>query len=145
MPNLSRPSFIGLSAIVFLFATGSVAMAQHDSGGITGGGMIGGSTSRPSTKPASKPASKPTTTTTTPRRRTTPATTPVKRPGTTTTPTTSTASADVYYQQGEALYKAQKYREALDPYLRAAQINPSMTAALYRIGWIYNDIEDYNS
>ena len=30
MPILTRPRFIGLSAIVFLFASGSVAMAQHD-------------------------------------------------------------------------------------------------------------------
>ena len=69
MPILTRPRFIGLSAIIFLFASGSVAMAQHDPGGITGGGMIGGSTGRPSTKPATKPASKPAATTTTPRRR----------------------------------------------------------------------------
>src|SRR6476619_523670 len=116
---LTRPRFIGLSALVFLLTTSSVTLAQHDSGGITGGGMIGGSTSRPSTKPATKPASKPAaTTTTTPGRRTTPTTTPVKRP---TTPTTT--SANVYYQQGEALYNAQKYREALEPYIKATQIN----------------------
>jgi hypothetical protein len=59
MPNLTRPRFISLSAFVFLLSTSSVALAQHDAGGITGGGMIGGSTSRPSTKPASKPATKP--------------------------------------------------------------------------------------
>jgi hypothetical protein len=55
MPNLTRPRFISLSAFVFLLSTSSVALAQHDAGGITGGGMIGGSTNRPSTKPASKP------------------------------------------------------------------------------------------
>ena len=105
------PHLVCLSAILLI--TSSVAIAQHDGGGVTGGGMIGGSTNRPSTKPATKPASKPasTTTTTTPRKK--PTTTPVKRP--TTTPTTTTA-ADSYYQQGEALYSQKKYREALDLY-----------------------------
>ena len=117
-----------------LLLTSGVTVAQHDP--VTGGGMIGGSTER-STKPkTTKPAS---TTTTTPRKRPTPAT--VKRPA----PVTSTVTADSYYQQGEALYKEKKYREALDPYLKATQINPSMSSALYRIGWIYNDLEDYES
>src|SRR5215210_4366092 len=99
----SRPRFISLSATLVLLATASVALAQHDPGGITGGGMIGGSTER-SSKPASKPANKPASTTTpAPRKRTTPA--PVRRP-------TTTSTADAYYQQGEALYNSQKYREA---------------------------------
>jgi len=129
-------------------ACSSVALAQHDPSGVTGGGMIGGSTGRPASKPATKPATKPlikpastTTTTPAPRRRTTP-TTPVTRPATT---TTTSSNADYYYQQGEALYNSQKYREALDPYLKAAQINPSMASALYRVGWIYNDLEEYDS
>ena len=54
-------------------------------------------------------------------------------------------TADSYYQQGEALYKAEKYREALPFYLKAAEKDPSMSSAWYRIGWIYNDMEEYNS
>src|SRR6185437_6929734 len=132
--SFPAPRLLSLSAVILI--TTSVALAQHDSGGVTGGGMIGGSTStsRPSTKPTTKPAA----TTTAPRKK--PTTTPVKRP--TTTPTTS---ADTYYQQGEALYNQKKYREALDLDLKATEINPSMTAALYRMGWIYNDLEDYNA
>ena len=130
IPPLRR--FVCLFAVLLI--TSSVAVAQHDPGGVTGGGMIGGSTER-STKP--KPSNKPASTTTPARRRPTPA--PVKRP------TTSTATAESYYQQGEALYNAKKYREALEPYLKATEINPSMSSALYRIGWIYNDLEDYES
>ena len=135
--SLSSPRVICLSAVLLILTTSSFALAQHESGGVTGGGMIGGSTGRPSTKPATKAATKPATkpAATTPRRRTTPST-PVKRPA---TPTTTTA--DIYYQQGEALYNAKKYREALDKYFDAVEINPSLATALYRIGWIYNDLE----
>src|ERR671919_3082256 len=101
MTILPRLRFVCLSVVLLLITSG-VALAQHDP--VTGGGMIGGSTER-SSKPATKPANKPASTTT-PRRRTTPA--PVKRP------TTTTVSADTYYQQGEALYNAKKYREALE-------------------------------
>jgi len=107
--SFPAPRLLSLSAVILL--TTSVALAQHDSGGVTGGGMIGGSTStsRPTTKPTTKPTS---TTTTAPRRK--PTTPPVKRPT-----TTSTTTADSYYQQGEALYNQKKYREALDLYLKA--------------------------
>src|SRR6185436_9277351 len=108
---MSSPRLITLSAVLLIFICGSVAFAQHDSGGVTGGGMIGGSTGRPTTKPTTKPA----TTTKPPVRKPV----PVRRP-TTTTPTTS--SADSYYQQGEALYSAKKYREALDLYLKAVDV-----------------------
>src|SRR5215203_2512461 len=108
-PQLPKP--LCLSAILILLTT-SVAMAQHDPGAATGGGMIGGSTER--AKPiVKKPAI-------TPRRKITPAT--VKRP----TPTTTAAT---YYQQGEALYSTKNYREALDPYEKAIEINPSMASA----------------
>src|ERR1041385_2971102 len=109
--SFPAPRLLSLSAVILI--TMSVALAQHDSGGVTGGGMIGGSTSRPSTKPATKPAA---TTTTAPHRKPT-TTTPVKRPTTTTT-----TSADTYYQQGEALYGQKKYREALDLCLKATEI-----------------------
>ena len=58
MSILSRPRLITLSAIMLL-ACSSIAFAQHDPTGITGGGMIGGSTGRPASKPATKPATKP--------------------------------------------------------------------------------------
>src|SRR5215470_18150005 len=111
--SFPAPRLLSLSAVILI--TTSVALAQHDSGGVTGGGMMGGNTSRPSTKPTTKPTS---TTTTAPRKK--PTTTPVKRPTTTATQT----SADSYYQQGEALYRQKKYREALDLYLKATDINP---------------------
>ena len=55
------------------------------------------------------------------------------------------ATPNYYYQQGETLYATKKYREALPYYTKAAQLNPSMTLALYRIGWIYNDLAEYNA
>jgi len=57
--------------------------------------------------------------------------------------TGATQTADGYYQQGEQLYNAKKYKEALPLYFKALEQNPSMADALYRIGWIYNDLEDY--
>ena len=66
----------------------------------------------------------------------------VPRSSTTTGPF---ASGQSYYDQGEALYKQKKYEEALDLYLKAVQVDPSMADAFYRIGWIYNDRGDYNS
>ena len=38
--------------------------------------------------------------------------------------------ANAFYQQGETLYESHKYREALELYLKAAQADPSMTAAV---------------
>ena len=52
----ARPQLIAVFATVILLTTASIALAQHDPSGITGGGMIGGSTGRPATKPATKPA-----------------------------------------------------------------------------------------
>jgi tetratricopeptide (TPR) repeat protein len=156
-----RLPLIPISVCVCLLAGANIALAQHEPA--SGGGTIGGgSTSRPSTKPATKPATKPPAGATTPRTSTSTGTKPrVNRPtastgssstgttGTTgrTTPATTTTAktaADSYYQQGETLYNAQKYKEALDLYLKAAQLNPSMSTALYRIGWIFNDLEDYD-
>src|SRR5262249_44476733 len=126
-----RPRTYFLSTVMILLCVGIVVFAQHDSGGVTGGGMIGGSTTRTSTKPAG--------TTTAPRKRPTPATTTKPTPARTTSDT-KTPTADFYYQQGETLYNAKKYKDALESYLKATQINPSMASALYRIGWIYNDL-----
>src|ERR1051325_10326084 len=95
--SIAIPRFVYLSVSLLLLT--SSAMAQHDPAGITGGGMIGGSTSRPTIKPATRPATKPR------------STTPVVR-----RPTSTTNTADYYYQQGETLYNAQKYKEALDQY-----------------------------
>src|SRR5690349_16576540 len=122
------PRMSYLIAVLFLVSCGSVVLAQHDSGPVTGGGMIGGSTTRTSSKPS------------TPRRTTTTPTTRRVPPARTTTDT-KTTTADAYYQQGEALYNAKKYSEALEPYLKAVQLNPLMSNAWYRIGWIYNDQE----
>ncbi len=59
MPHPPRPRFLCLPAILLALACTSVALAQHDPGGVTGGGMVGGSTGRSkpaTTKPATKPA-----------------------------------------------------------------------------------------
>src|SRR5262245_27709750 len=105
-----RLPLISLCAFTCLFASANIAFAQHEPA--SGGGMIGGgstSTGRhTSTKPTLKPANKPSSTTTTPAKpRTT--TTPVRKPT-----TSSSATAESYYQQGEALYNQNKYKEALD-------------------------------
>src|SRR5687768_11608150 len=128
MSNPPRFLLACLSTSLLLLACGGVAVAQHE----PGGGTIGVSTGRPSNKPATKRGTKPASATTTPRtqRQITPA--PVNKPATTGPVQTST-SAEYFYQQGEALYTSHKYREALQPYLKAVDINPSMTSALYRI------------
>src|SRR6476659_1454228 len=89
------PRLSCLITVLFL-GCGSVALAQHDSGPVTGGGIIGGSTTRTSTKPAGTT------------KRTTPTASTTRRvpPRTTTEPKTT---ADGYYQQGETLYNAKKY------------------------------------
>src|SRR5690349_3087261 len=131
--------FLSVFTTLFLVSDGS-ALAQHEPA--SGGGTIGGgtiSTGRPTNKPTTKPANRPTSTSSRPTSTTT------KRPTSTTSgnrPTNKPANnsiAENYYQQGEALYNQQKYKEALDFYLKAVDANPSMASALYRIGWIYND------
>src|SRR4030095_16113756 len=125
MPTLSSAK-LNLLTIVFLVACGSVTFAQHDPRGGPGGGTIGGgSTGRPASKPPKRPATAP--------RRTTASTSTAKPPIKNTTPGPRDSNADSYYQQGETLYNAEKYREALDFYLKAAQLNPSMGSAWYRI------------
>src|SRR5205085_4333158 len=142
----SRLPLVCLSAFVCLLACAPLARAQHEPA--SGGGTIGGgstSTGRPANKPVNRPANKPTSTpvTTPPRRRPTSTTTTTGRKPTGTTTTGPTA--DSYYQQGEALYNAKQYKDALEKYLNAVDVNPSMASALYRIGWIYNDLEEYDS
>src|SRR5689334_12022822 len=140
MSTRRRLPLISLTVFTtLLFATAGTALAQHDpssGGGVIGGGTI--STGRPTNKPANRTTSgstKPTRTTTTHR-------TTTSRP--TTNKPSNNAAAENYYQQGEALYNQQKYREALDFYLKAIDINPSMATALYRAGWISNDMEEYD-
>src|SRR5689334_17721375 len=136
-----RLPLISLSVFTILFlVSAGTALAQHEPA--SGGGTIGGgtiSTGRPTNKPTTKPANRPTTTSKRPT-----STTSGNRPTSTNKPANNSV-AENYYQQGEALYNQQRYKEALDFYLKAVDANPSMASALYRIGWIYNDQEDYDN
>src|SRR4030095_1597592 len=129
MSDRYRRWVISFSAVLFLVMCSRAGVAQHETTGgtVMGGGTVGGNTSRPSSKPATKPitkpASKPTTVSTPPVRRK--PTTTTTTPTTPTRPTTATTTADSYYRQGEDLYNAKRYREALELYQKAAQLNPS--------------------
>src|SRR6266568_435269 len=120
------------AAIGFLLAAADLVCAQHEP---MGGSLKDSSvtpttrTPRRSTKPAVAPAA-----TTTPRRRTTPP------------PATSrvnSVSADEYNRQGDELFDANKYDQAMEAYKKAVQINPKIASAHYHIGWILNDHERY--
>ncbi len=52
--------------------------------------------------------------------------------------------ADDYFEQGEDFAQAKKYQEALANYRQALRLRPRFAAALYEIGWIYNDLERFN-
>ena len=126
---------------VFVFSlTAIVVQAQHGSGStskeIMGGG-VGGGTTKPPAKSTAKP---PVRTTTTPR-----------KPASTTTTTTTRKvpvdrgpDANSYNNQGDLLYSEKNYRAALEAYQKAVELNPSLAHALYRIGWIQNDLEQYD-
>jgi tetratricopeptide (TPR) repeat protein len=109
-----------------LFLTAGVAMAQHDVGGgsTTGAATGGDSNSRGTT--AVK------------RVRTTPSTARRPRP-----PVKRGITAEQYNQQGDELFEAKQYDDALELYLKAVQLKP-IALAYYHIGWIYNDREDYD-
>src|SRR4030095_13987305 len=140
MLNHCPLSFRLISIMAILCISVASALAQHDGTGSTaGGGSLGGPTKpKTTTKPAT---TKPTTSST--RRKTPPTTTPTARRTAPrpTTPTTSTA--DSYEKQGDEQYDAKEYNDAVQSYMKALQINPSSAHANYRIGWIYNEQEQY--
>jgi tetratricopeptide (TPR) repeat protein len=113
--------------VAILFLSAGVAMAQHDmgGGGTTSGAATGGATS----------SSRTTTTVKRPPRRTPPArTTPPPRRGIT---------AEQFNAQGDDLFKAKNYDDALEAYQRAVALKP-LASAYYHIGWIYNE-RDFDS
>jgi tetratricopeptide (TPR) repeat protein len=116
--------FLALAGALLL--TAGAAMAQHDVGGgsTTGAATEGESNSRAST--AVK------------RARTTPSTARRPRP-----PVKRGITAEQYNQQGDELFEAKQYDDALELYLKAVQLKP-IALAYYHIGWIYNDREDYD-
>src|SRR6266853_6879939 len=103
-------------------------MAQHDvGGGSTKDAATGGqSSSRGSSRATVK--------------RTRATTTPVRRPR---PPVRLATTAEPYNQQGDELFEAKQYDDALDLYLKAVQLRP-IGSAYYHIGWIYNDKDDYD-
>src|SRR5215471_13666551 len=116
---------IVLALFVILCAC-SLTFAQHDVGG--GSTVAGGSID------TSRIAS--------PRVRRAPASATRKpRPA---TPVRRGVTAEQLNQQGDTLFGAENYDDALDVYTRAVELKPIATA-YYHIGWIYNDREDYNS
>src|SRR5258708_21390874 len=129
--RLSTSPVVYLAALVtFLFSTG-VVRAQHDASGGTPAGMVGGSVSGSTGRTSSKPASA----SSVPRRR---APAPARKPP------VRGFSADYYNRQGDEFYKANNYKDALEAYLKAVDLNPNLATAQYRIGWIYNEREEYD-
>src|SRR4030095_2268090 len=143
MLNHCPLSFRLISIMAILCISVASALAQHDGTGSTaGGGSLGGPTKpRTTTKPTT---TKPTTTST---RRTTPTTTtPTTRrtaPRPTTPTTVTTPTAEFYEKQGDEQYEEKNFNDAIQSYMKALQLNPSSAHANYRIGWIYNEQEQY--
>jgi tetratricopeptide (TPR) repeat protein len=139
----TRPRFriVCFSAVLSLLVTGSAIQAQHESTSgskeIMGGGVIGGNTGRPTAKSPTKTTARPTAA--------------VRKPATTTTTTTTRKppvnrgpDANYYNTQGDQFYTAKNYKAALESYQKAVGLNPSLANAQYRIGWIQNDLEQYD-
>ncbi|MDX6529373.1 MAG: hypothetical protein QOH41_1663 [Blastocatellia bacterium] len=118
----------GLALAGALLFSAGVALAQHDvGGGSTRDAATGGeSSSRGGTRAPVK------------RTRTAPTTVRRPRP-----PVRRETTAEQYNQQGDELYDAKQYDDALELYLKAVQLKPS-AHAYFRIGWIYNDRDDYD-
>jgi len=110
-----------------LSLTAGVVVAQHDvGGGSTKDAATGGDSSTRGSRAAVK--------------RTRATTTAVRRPR---PPVRRATTAEQYNQQGDELFEAKQYDDALDLYLKAVQLRP-IASAYYHIGWIYNDKEDYD-
>ena len=123
-----RPlSILALAGALSL--TAGVALAQHEVGGGSASGAATGGGGESSSR------------STTVKRRTTPST--VRRPATPKPPVKRGITAEQYNQQGDELFEAKQYDEALEVYLKAVQLKP-MALAYYHIGWIYNDKDDYD-
>src|SRR6266404_2401129 len=111
-----------------LLLTAGAVMAQHEVGGgstkdaATGGDSSSRSGSRATVK------------------RTRSTTTAVRRPR---PPVRRATTAEQYNQQGDELFEAKQYDDALELYLKAVQLRP-LASAYYHIGWIYNDKDDYD-
>jgi tetratricopeptide (TPR) repeat protein len=117
-----RVKNILMGLIVFLaasLAAATSASAQADAGGRAGGSMAeSDSTFRPKPKPRVKRV--------------------IPR-----APVRMQKSAAAYEADGDRFYTDKDYDSALEAYENAAKIKPS-AHALYRIGWIHNDYEEYD-
>src|SRR5262249_23901560 len=114
-------------AATFIFSASTV-MAQHDLGGgsaSASGATGGGGTTRRSTTGRRKPRK--------------PAT--VRKP---TAPRRKRVTPEQYKAQGDELFEAKNYDDALDAYTKAVGLKP-IASAYYHIGWIYNDRDDYET
>src|SRR5256885_11271659 len=100
------------------------AFAQHEvvtGGGTTRDAAVGESTSRPAST------------------RRTPRVAPTRKPA---TAIRRGFTADQYNQQGDQLFDAKNYDDALEAYEKAVEIKP-IASAHYHLGWIYNDRDNY--
>ena len=126
MSNYPRSPLRFMCVVGIVCLSFSLANAQHDStGGPTaGGGALGGPT-KPATKPATKPSA---TGTTKPASTRKPPVAAAPRKVVPKTPTTPTGlpTADFYVKQGDTEYDAKNYNDALQSYLKAVQLNPSL-------------------
>src|SRR5438445_8028670 len=123
----SRSLFRAFIAAAISFSAG-IAAAQHDvsvGGGSTKDVAVGESTSRGTVT------------------RRAPARTSAPRRTRTSTPARRGTTAEQYNQQGDSLFEAKQYDDALEAYEKAVQLKP-IAGAYYHIGWIYNDRDDYD-
>lgn len=116
-------SLRALSSTLIVLLTCGVAVAQHEvGGGSTSGSATSTDSGRGSVKIRRAPARA-----VAPRR---------------TRPAVRALTAEQYDQQGDTLFEAEQYDDALEAYQKAVQLKP-IASAYYHIGWIYNDKDDY--
>ena len=117
-------SLRALSSTLMVLLTCGVAVAQHEVGG---GSTSGSATSTDSGRGGSVRIRRAPARAVAPRR---------------TRPAVRTLTAEQYNQQGDTLFEAEQYDDALEAYQKAVQLKP-IAPAYYHIGWIYNDRDDY--
>src|SRR6266567_2425703 len=126
MMTFRSPWRVALTGAIFLSA--SSAFAQHDvavGGGTTKDVATSESTSRGSGGTRRTPAR---------------ASAAARKPR---APVRRGTTAEQYNQQGDSLFEAKQYDDALEAYEKAVQLKP-IASAYYHIGWIYNDRDDYD-
>ncbi len=121
-------SLFRLALASVLFLTAQAALAQHD---------VGGGSTKDTAAPSGESTGRRSTTV---KRTNRPTTSAVRRPR---PPVRRGVTAEQLNAQGDELFKAEQYDDALEAYNKALQLKP-IASAYYHIGWIYNDRDDYD-